>query len=252
MKSVRRAVIDVGTNSIKLLVAEVDRGQVKPLWEESKQTRLGKGFYDSHRLQPDAISRTAQAVAKFAHDAREYQVSGIRVIATSAARDAVNGRELTDAITAASGLRVEVISGDKEADWVFRGVTSDPALGAGASLLLDVGGGSSEFIVGRASQKVFAGSFALGTVRFLQLCPHSDPPTHSELGTCRSKIAEFLRNEVEPKVAPALKRAINEASDSPRLFATGGTATILARMEARLTGSMLNLRPRGSRPSSRS
>ena len=104
MKNARRAVIDVGTNSIKLLVADVMGREVKPVWEDSKQTRLGSGFYETHRLQPEAIARTAQAVALFAAKARDEKADSLRVIATSAARDAVNPGELTSAIEQASGL----------------------------------------------------------------------------------------------------------------------------------------------------
>ena len=97
MKTVRRAVIDVGTNSIKLLVADVDGHQVQPVWEASKQTRLGRGFYQSHRLQPAAIAQTARAVAEFATAARERTARSIRIVATSATRDALNAQELTSA-----------------------------------------------------------------------------------------------------------------------------------------------------------
>src|SRR6266850_5289237 len=98
MEPVRRAVIDVGTNSIKLLVADVACQQVRPLLEDSKQTRLGRGFYATHRLQREAIGTSAAAVAKFTEMARRHQAVSIRVIATSAARDAVNHEELTTAI----------------------------------------------------------------------------------------------------------------------------------------------------------
>src|SRR6266568_1006093 len=107
VNTVRRAVIDVGTNSIKLLVAEVSGGEVRPLLEESKQTRLGQDFYQTHRLQAPAIAASAQAVAHFADIAREQQVATIRVVATSAARDAINSVELTEAIESASRLKVE-------------------------------------------------------------------------------------------------------------------------------------------------
>jgi len=235
METVRRAVVDVGTNSIKLLVADVSGGEVMPVLEESKQTRLGKGFYESHRLQPEAIARTAEAVARFATIAKEHQAQNIRVIATSAARDAVNGAELVRAIRASSGSAVEIISGEQEADWVFRGVTSDPGLGEGSLLLLDVGGGSSEFIVGLENKKLFAGSFPLGAVRLVEQVPHSDPPTALELSASRARLKELLTKEIEPKVAPALRRASEGARGLPaKLVGTGGTATILARMEARL------------------
>src|SRR5881394_769201 len=116
----RRAVIDVGTNSVKLLVAEVSGRRVQPLVERSQQTRLGRGFYANHRLQPAAIAETARAVAGFAAQAREWGAVATRVIATSAARDAVNQAELLAALQATSNLEVEVISGEQEADWAFR------------------------------------------------------------------------------------------------------------------------------------
>src|SRR6476646_5258830 len=103
MNPARRAVIDVGTNSIKLLVADVAEHQVIPVLERSKQTRLGgQGFYETHRLQANAIELTAAAVGKFAEMAREQKADGIRIIATSAARDAINENELSSAIEAAS------------------------------------------------------------------------------------------------------------------------------------------------------
>ena len=101
MGHVRRAVIDVGTNSVKLLVADVGRdGAVIPLFEQSEQTRLGRDFYDDHILRPDAIANTARAVAEFAECARSQDATAIRVIATSAARDEAN-RLLAQAATAA-------------------------------------------------------------------------------------------------------------------------------------------------------
>src|SRR6267142_5676404 len=146
METVRRAVIDVGTNSIKLLVADVRGRDVRPVHEESKQTRLGKGFYESNCLQPEAIARTAEAVWEFAEIAREKSAASIRVIATSAARDAVNPTDLTLSIERASGLKTEIISGEREAGWVFQGVATDAELAKRPLLLLDVGGGSTEFI----------------------------------------------------------------------------------------------------------
>src|SRR5262249_55505809 len=153
VQAVTRAVIDVGTNSIKLLVAEVTGRAVNPLLEQSTQTRLGRGFYETHRLQSSAIAASAEAVAGFANIARERKAEKIRVVATSAARDAVNSIELTRAIETASGLPVEIISGEQEADWVFQGATTDSSLVDVPILLLDVGGGSSEFILGKGRQK---------------------------------------------------------------------------------------------------
>ena len=232
----RRAVIDIGTNSVKLLVAEVAGLSVQPLWEDSKQTRLGEGFYEMHRLQPEPIAKTATAVRKFAETAREWEATSIRVIATSAAREAVNPHDLTADLHQASGLRLEIISGDQEADWVFQGVTTDLELAKHPLLLLDVGGGSTEFILGHGMQKSFRHSFALGTVRLLENTPLSDPPAAAELAACRRWLQNFLRAEVRPKMEAGFsaEKKFDPAQQLVQFVGTGGTASIHARMEARL------------------
>jgi exopolyphosphatase/guanosine-5'-triphosphate,3'-diphosphate pyrophosphatase len=229
MESVRRAVIDVGTNSVKLLVAGVRGSDVQPLLEKSRQTRLGRNFYETHRLQPVAISQTAEAVAEFAGLARKKKSQSIRVIATSAARDAVNAGELTSAIEKSSGLKVEIISGAREAEWAFQGVATESELAEMPLLILDVGGGSTEFILGCGAKKSFAHSFPLGTVRLLEKFPHSDPPARGEFLKCRRWLKNFLQIEVLPQLQPALRRA--KKSSEIQLVGTGGTASILAQME---------------------
>lgn len=230
MATVRRAVIDVGTNSVKLLVADVCGREVAPVHEESRQTRLGKGFYDTHRLQPEPIARTAEAVWEFAEIARDKGTETIRVIATSAARDAVNPRDLTDSIQRACGLKTEIISGAREAEWAFQGVATDGKLSQHPLLLLDVGGGSTEFILGRGRKKSFAHSFPLGTVRLMEKFPHSDPPKKSEFNASRDWLKHFLHHEVRPQLEPALKNM----DDGTLLVGTGGTTSILARVERKL------------------
>jgi exopolyphosphatase / guanosine-5'-triphosphate,3'-diphosphate pyrophosphatase len=256
MNAVRRAVIDVGTNSIKLLLADVAAEQVLPVLEESRQTRLGRGFYQTRRLQPEAVARTAEAVSEFAGKARELQARTIRVIGTSAAREALNANDLVAAIQRASGLALEVISGEQEADWVFQGVATDARLAGQPLLLLDVGGGSSEFILGQDRQKHFRHSFPLGTVRLLEELPHSDPPKPVELAQCRAWLKQFLKREVRPKLVPELQGEVarqladksghgsrgtsaaaasgSEWSERVQLVGTGGTASILGCLEARL------------------
>jgi exopolyphosphatase/guanosine-5'-triphosphate,3'-diphosphate pyrophosphatase len=230
METVRRAVIDVGTNSIKLLVADVRGREVRPVHEESRQTRLGKGFYETRRLQPETIAHTVEAVWEFAEIAREKNAASIRVIATSAARDAVNPTDLTASIERASGLKTEIITGAREAEWAFQGVATDAELAPLPLLLLDVGGGSTEFILGHGTKKSFAHSFPLGTVRLLEKFPHSEPPARGEFARCRDWLENFLRAEVRPQLGPALELE----SETIRLVGTGGTTGILARMEKKL------------------
>ncbi|PYJ83914.1 MAG: phosphatase [Verrucomicrobia bacterium] len=230
--SVRRAVIDVGTNSVKLLVAEVSANRVEPLVERSEQTRLGRGFYETRRLQPAAITRTARAVAEFAAQARELGTASTRIIATSATRDAANPGELIAAIQEASGLPVEIISGEQEADWVFRGVISDPIFAGQPLLIVDVGGGSTEFILGEGDRQQFRHSFPFGTVRMLEQLPHSDPPTAAEWGRCRALVSDFLEHQVCPVIVSELRTF---SARAVQLVGTGGTTSILARIELGLT-----------------
>ena len=236
MNSARRAVIDVGTNSVKLLVADVRGREASPVLEDSKQTRLGRGFYETHRLQPEAVALTAEAVKIFSARAKELRVADIRVIATSAARDAKNSHELTAAILAAAGLPTEVITGDQEAEWAFAGVTSDARFAAVPLLLLDVGGGSTEFILGCHGQIHFRRSFPLGTVRLLEKFPVSDPPTAAQLAASRAWLTEFFRAEILPALTPAMQREtkLDPRHRQAQLVGTGGTATLLARMAAGL------------------
>lgn len=226
----RRAVIDVGTNSVKLLVGDISEGTVTPVSETSKQTRLGAGLYTTRQLQRSAIDLTAQAVSEFSKTASDLGASPPRVIATSAARDAINVSELTEAVRQGCGLEMEILSGDKEADWVFRGVTTNPGLAQSPVLILDVGGGSTEIIVGNHGVPQFRSSYSLGTVRLLEHLRPDDPPGLRALIRCRVWLRDFLKKEVVPLVKPALN-----AQPNVRLVGTGGTVTILARIQAKIT-----------------
>jgi len=232
MATTRRAVIDIGTNSVKLLVAEVNGEQVEPVLERAEQTRLGRGFYQSHTLQTDAVADTARAVAAFALQAHEAGAVAVRIFATSAARDAKNPEALLRAVRIASGQEVEIISGEQEAEWAFRGVTTDSSLAQQPLLLLDVGGGSTEFILGQGTHKHFRQSFALGVVRLLELLPPSDPPKPAELAACREWVTDFLTRQIAPQLELALAR--ERSQGRLMLVGTGGTASVLAGMESGL------------------
>ena len=231
MQRVRRAVIDVGTNSVKLLVAELEGHVVIPILEESDQTRLGRGFYETRCLQAEAIAQTAEAVGQFAALAAQCEVSAPRVIATSAARDAINQAELLVALKQASGLDAEIISGEQEAELVYQGVTTDPNLEGQRLLILDVGGGSTEFILGEGGHHSFRQSFNLGSVRLLEKLNPSDPPSLADLAGCRGWLLDFFSQ----RIAPALQTILGDSTRrEARLIGTGGTTTILARMQKRL------------------
>jgi exopolyphosphatase/guanosine-5'-triphosphate,3'-diphosphate pyrophosphatase len=133
-------------------------------------------------------------------------------------------------------LKTEVISGEREADWVFKGVTSDARLANEPLLLLDVGGGSTEFIVGRGSETYFRKSFPLGTVRLLERHPPGEPPKREELERCREWIGDYLEKEVRADLKLNGLNKLNELNEGAeiQLVGTGGTTSILGRMEAKL------------------
>jgi exopolyphosphatase/guanosine-5'-triphosphate,3'-diphosphate pyrophosphatase len=227
-----RAAIDVGTNSVKLLIGTVKGAEVTPVSEESKQTRLGAGFYNTRRLQAGPIAATAEAVATFAAKAKQLGAVSIHLMGTSAARDALNAAELIQAIHQTSNLTLEVISGDQEADWAYQGVMTDPRLSDLALLILDVGGGSSEFIVGERRNKTFSRSYKLGTVRLLESLKLNDPPGLAALKDCRANMDQFIRQQITAEIEPHLRNC----RAKPQLVGTGGTATILAKIELQMPG----------------
>ena len=227
-----RAVIDVGTNSVKVLIGAVDGRTVTPLHEESNQTRLGQGFYETHILQPSPIDSTARAVAEYAELARHFGASHLKVIGTSAARDAVNAADLSRAIEAASGLPLVIISGEQEADWAFQGVATHPAFSETDLLVLDVGGGSSEFVLGNRGVRTLGKSFPLGTVRLIERAKLFDPPSDEQRLSCEREVRRILQTQVHPE----LEAALQQFMQPPVFVGTGGTSSILARIELKLNG----------------
>ena len=197
--------------------------------ETSTQTRLGAGFYATRQLQPAAIAATAAAAARYSAAAAKLRAASIRVIATSAVRDALNAPELAAAILQQTGLPIQILSGEQEAEWVFRGVVGNPALAALPVLILDVGGGSTEFIVGQDSVPRFCRSYPLGTVRLLEQLQLPNPPGLDSLARCRALLRDFLEKQVVPGLQPALR----QCDAAPQLVGTSGTASILARIEAK-------------------
>jgi len=232
MQLVRRAVIDVGTNSVKLLVAETDGVSVTPCLETSLQTRLGRGFYPAHLLQPTAIADTTEAVATFAATARRQGALAIRLIATSAARDAVNASELAEAIKKSAHLDMEIISGEKEARWAYRGIATDPRFAAKPLLVLEVGGGSTQVVFADGTGQPIGHSYKLGAVRLLEKMSKADPPPPGELTRCRLQVREFLAAHMQPVIEGAFK---SRPSGDFQLVGSGGTASVLCSMHLGLS-----------------
>lgn len=230
----RRAVIDIGTNSVKLLVAEVTVQQSKadPLLERGIQTRLGQGFYLDRLLQPGPVQETARACREFALLAKELHTEDLLIVATSAAREARNPEILQSAVLEATGHPVKVLSGELEAELAFLGVACSGLPLPNHVLIVDVGGGSTEFILGNKQSIEYRQSFPLGTVRTMESTPVSDPPTLDQFRHCESQITQFLTQTV----TPSLTRPLQAASTDVGWIGTGGTSALLACLELKLAG----------------
>jgi exopolyphosphatase / guanosine-5'-triphosphate,3'-diphosphate pyrophosphatase len=165
----RYAAIDVGTNSVLLLVAERDaNGRWQPVLERAEITRLGKGVDQSKRLAPESIETTVKVLEQYAAEAKAHGAKRIVTSATSAARDASNGREFLDAAKTRAGLDIEIIAGEEEARLSYASAHADFG-GKSPLVVLDIGGGSTEFIYGSAGGDVtFRHSFDVGSVRMTE------------------------------------------------------------------------------------
>jgi exopolyphosphatase/guanosine-5'-triphosphate,3'-diphosphate pyrophosphatase len=210
----RCAVIDIGTNTVKVLIADVQRGQVVPVMHKDLVTRLGEDINERQYLSTAAIARTLQAIDDFHTEAKEAEATNIIALTTSACRDAVNRNEFFDAVRQKCGLEVQLISGDREAELIFGGVSSDPEWTGVPLVVMDVGGGSAEFIQGRDGKMELFKSLPLGALRLTE-----------QFG--EGRLAE-LRRHVHSILGPALA---GYKLGGGRMVGTGGTITTLARME---------------------
>ena len=221
MKAGARAAIDCGTNSTRLLVADAGGRQ---LTRVMRITRLGQGVDRENRLAPEAISRTVGVLREFRRSMDGYEVERVRMVATSAVRDAVNGGTFSQAAEEAVGVAPEILTGTEEGELAYRGASVDLPTFAGDTLVVDIGGGSTELTLGRDGV-VSSVSLQLGCVRLTERCLTSDPPTGAEISATRTVIAaELDRGERELGALAALRPA-------RRLIGLAGTISTLASLK---------------------
>ena len=213
----RVAAIDCGTNSIRLLIADIDSSNFREIYRTMEIVRLGQGVDQNKAFHPDAIARTLAAVDLFAQEISKRGVEEIRFCATSATRDATNRELFIDGVKERLGIEPEVISGDEEARLSFIGATKEFAASDAPFLVVDIGGGSTEFVYGN-SEVEFAKSVNIGCVRMTERNIHSDPPKAEEIENARRDIQEAI-------AVAALTVPITQAKT---LIAVAGTATSVA------------------------
>ena len=223
----RVAAVDCGTNTIKLLVADIDRdaGTQDTLLRELRIVRLGQGVDRTGRLSDEALERAFAACDEFAAVVDSYGVDALRFVATSAARDAENSHDFAEGVYARLGVRPEVVSGDVEAQLSYDGATRSLPDVPSPVAVLDIGGGSTELVVGDVrpdGPRVRAArSLDIGSVRLTERLMPSDPPTRAEVDAVTRAVDEAL------DTLPAYGVHVG---DAPTLVGVAGTVTTVAAL----------------------
>ncbi|CAB4964575.1 unannotated protein [freshwater metagenome] len=213
----RVAAIDCGTNSIRLLIADISGGKFKEVLRDMEIVRLGQGVDENKSFHPDAINRTLAAVEKFKNQLAGKGVEKIRFCATSATRDAANRDLFIDGVRHILGVEVEVIPGEEEARLSFNGATKELLQSDAPFLVVDIGGGSTEFVYGNKEVE-FAKSVDIGCVRMSERHLKSQPVEMSQ-------VAQAII-DIDKAIAQAA--AVVPISTAKTLVAVAGTATTIA------------------------
>jgi exopolyphosphatase/guanosine-5'-triphosphate,3'-diphosphate pyrophosphatase len=215
MKAV--AAVDCGTNSTRLLVSDGTR----PIERLMRITRLGQGVDETQRLAPEAIERTLTVLREFREVMDRHGVESVRATATSAARDAANREDFFGPAEEVLGVRPELLPGDEEGRLAFRGAVGELDPGDGPFLVVDIGGGSTEFAVGTTEAEAVM-TTDMGCVRMTEKYLHHDPPAPEELANAIGIVRDTLDEVV---------REIPAVLDAPRLVGLAGTVTTMAAVE---------------------
>jgi len=214
----RVASIDIGTNTILLLIAKVEEGKVNPLFEIETVARLGEGVQKNGILLKEAMDRSLQTLAQYLKWCQELEVQKVFTAGTSALREAKNSEDFLNLVKEKLDLPIEVISGEEEAQLSFLAVAKDLGKVKEPILVVDVGGGSTEFILGKGDQISQWISLPLGSVRFTEEFLRSDPVQEEEWEKMERKIQEYLVT-------------IPHSQEPISMVVVGGTATTLASVE---------------------
>ena len=191
----RIAIIDMGTNTFNLLIVETsDNNQYKIIFKDKAGVKLGKDGINNKLITPEAFERGINAISQHMESITRYNVEKIISTATSGVRSTENGKEFVDSIENKFGLKVRIISGDEEAELIYRGVKQVVKFNNENVLILDIGGGSNEFIIANSKGLIWKKSFKLGTARLLDMFKPSDPITLDQV----KKVELYIDSELEP------------------------------------------------------
>lgn len=220
----RISVIDLGTNTFNLLIVETNGDQpYKIIYNNKLPVKLGKSGIDKKEIRPDAITRGLNAIERHLQTIREYNAERIFAFATSAVRSARNGEQFVKMIRQRFDLEVEIINGDREAELIYYGVKQAVKLGSEKVLILDIGGGSNEFIIADQENIYWKKSYPLGIARLLAKFKPSDPISIEEI--------EFISNYLEERLSDLFEE-FKKHKINTLIGASGSFETIVAMIRA--------------------
>src|SRR5436305_2448561 len=217
------AAVDIGSNSVRLKIARLQGGRLRALHEDREVTRLGEGVFSSGFLTPDSMAETVKVLRRFHRATQQIVTDSVRVVATSALRDARNSQAFTEWVGSATGWRVEIISGVEEARLIHLGLVSSPRVDRSPTLMMDLGGGSCELTVTQGGHIRDAVSLPLGAVRLTNEFLRHDPARKGEL----KRLGGFVAREVNRVAARVVAAKVKS------VIATSGTAAALAAVASR-------------------
>ena len=191
------AILDFGTNIFNLLIAERKDRSFNILHTSKQPVKLGRGGIEDNRITPDAMERGFVAIQNHMETIATYHVDDIRAFATSAIRNAANGEHFTDEVYRKFGIRTRVIPGEREAELIYKGVRQAVDFQEGTMMILDIGGGSNEFIICNREGIIWKHSFEMGMARVMELFTLSDPITPEEIRALESYFSEKLQPLLE-------------------------------------------------------
>jgi len=218
------AAVDIGSNSVRLKIARLQAGRLRPLHEDREVTRLGEGVFRSGFLTPESMAETVKVVRRFHRATQQIVTDNVRVVATSALRDARNSQAFLEWVRSATGWKVEVVSGVEEARLIHLGLVSSPRVDRAPTLMIDLGGGSCELTVSQEGHIRDAVSLPLGAVRLTDEFLRHDPVRKGELKRLRGFVAREV-NRIAERIGAARIRNV---------VATSGTAAALAAVATHL------------------
>jgi exopolyphosphatase/guanosine-5'-triphosphate,3'-diphosphate pyrophosphatase len=214
----RVAAVDLGTNSTRLLVADVEGGRIGDVRRETRITRLGEGVDERRRLLPVPIARVRNVLSDFRRTVEDLGAERTLAVATSAMRDAENGEAFLGEIEWSYGFATRLLSGHDEALMTFRGVTSERGVDTG-TIIIDLGGGSTEFVAGGPDGVRWHDSLDIGSVRLTERFLKSDPPTADELDACAAAARTLLAERIPDEIRRDTREAIGVAGTITSLAA---------------------------------